>query len=920
MLKAAFRRRSGVLHAALLLNALSLLCSSQVEAKEPARVAQAKTAAKQQRSKRVVKKPKRRLIAQAEPAPAPAPAPPAPGEPAPAPAEPAPTPAEPGPAPAEAAPAEPPPTTDAVAPEAPPLGAEAAPAEPGPEEPYMDEELDVVKVTVDRREKDLQDYPGSASAFSEEDLKRVGVHNVRDMASATPYVEIGTQEGNTEIFIRGVGSDFNTELGDPAAATHIDGIYIPRPRGLGSMFFDVERVEMNRGPQGTLRGRNAIGGTLNIISKQPKLEEWGAGASFQVGNYSQRVGEAMLNIPIGERLALRVAAFSEVHAPFYENAGPVHTIEAAESADALAYRASAKWIPTDRVTVLVRHDYTQEGGTGYTGANFAPALQSGLLPEEVPNPRAVIYRGPQASQDLKHWGVSADVTVDVGPMLIGYLGGYRSLDYRQITGGNSGIAFPGNDNPEIDNWSSSYWHTASKSVVQEVRIFAPDTERFRWTVGGFFFNEDQTVFLGTTQDNSTDFAGVEFNMPDVNGRSLAGYTDATLDIVEALRATAGVRLTTESKERHGIGYIYGFSGISEPFRFGTEGFKYADRERTDYDVSDPPTIEEFRNGIDRFGARDTLDEALEQEGVNIRDNLAAQDGRYDDTFLDFRVGADGDLTKENMVYAMFSTGHKSGGFNDTVRRIEGGDIAPTYKPESLYAVEVGSKNEFLEKKLKANASVFWYEYRNQQFVSIREIIDTGRSGQVAATSVRFNAASSRILGLEADSTATLPFGFLASVAAMVLEPRFTEGEVADTRVGSVAGTQERVDLEGNFLPRAPRLTINYSIGQVIQTSIGPFDWLLAAQTKTKHYMTVFNGEGRDTEGNFAPNLSDVVPTYTRFDAGIGYTRPDGLTRIEGFVSNLTDVAYMTTILNTPGLNLRFFNPPRQFGLRLTVNL
>ncbi|MFH7617379.1 TonB-dependent receptor, partial [Pseudomonas syringae pv. tagetis] len=98
---------------------------------------------------------------------------------------------------------------------------------------------------------------------------------------------------------RGVGSSNNTEVGDPGAAPHIKGAYIARPRGLGGMFYDVERVEINKGPQGTLRGRNALAGTLNIITKRPDLEAFGGYVQAEVGNRDHRGGEFALNLPIG---------------------------------------------------------------------------------------------------------------------------------------------------------------------------------------------------------------------------------------------------------------------------------------------------------------------------------------------------------------------------------------------------------------------------------------------------------------------------------------------------------------------------------------------------------------------------------------------------------------------------------------------
>jgi hypothetical protein len=155
---------------------------------------------------------------------------------------------------------------------------------------------------------------------------------------------------------------------------------------------------------------------------------------------------------------------------------------------------------------------------------------------------------------------------------------------------------------------------------------------------------------------------------------------------------------------------------------------------------------------------------------------------------------------------------------------------------------------------------------------------------------------------------------------MLLNARFTGGTVNDSRVDWNPLNQPKVELDGNFLPRAPVVTVNYSLSQLITTGFGYFDWTLGAQTRSKHYFTHFNGEGIDTNGDVNPNLSDVQPAYTRVDAGVGYTVPDGRVRIDGFVNNLTNVAYMTTLINVPNLNLRFFNPPRQVGARLTLTL
>src|SRR5690606_37419925 len=165
--------------------------------------------------------------------------------------------------------------------------------------------------------------------------------------------------------------------------------YVARPRGVGSMFFDIERVEINRGPQKTLRDRNATADSLNIISKAPVLQEWDAEASLQLGNYSQKLTKGMVNIPLGDTVALSFAAFTENRDPFYSNANPIDTLRAPENADTLAYRISDKWQPSDNVSITIRHDYTQEMGVGVNNSNFTPAINAGILPEKMPDPRAI---------------------------------------------------------------------------------------------------------------------------------------------------------------------------------------------------------------------------------------------------------------------------------------------------------------------------------------------------------------------------------------------------------------------------------------------------------------------------------------------------------------------------------------------------
>jgi iron complex outermembrane recepter protein len=276
-----------------------------------------------------------------------------------------------------------------------------------------------------------------------------------------------------------------------------------------------------------------------------------------------------------------------------------------------------------------------------------------------------------------------------------------------------------------------------------------------------------------------------------------------------------------------------------------------------------------------------------------------------------------------MVYLMASTGRHSGGFNDNITMSNGASIAKTYRPESLYAIEIGSKNEFLDRKAQFNVSAFDYEYTDIQF---QTVIATGPTptggGTPPSSAVRDNVSKARVIGAEVGGQYQAPLGLTARVDALILDSRFLgDTKVRDGRLSyNLDPATQMVSLDGKWLPKSSRLTLNYSLSQTLKTPVGYFDWIASAQTRTKYYLTVFNGEGYDMAGNQNAGLQDSVDTYTRIDLGVGHTRPDGKLRFEGFVNNLTNIWYATSLINVPNLNLRFVNPPRQFGVRVTVYL
>jgi iron complex outermembrane receptor protein len=454
-----------------------------------------------------------------------------------------------------------------------------------------------------------------------------------------------------------------------------------------------------------------------------------------------------------------------------------------------------------------------------------------------------------------------------------------------------------------------------------------------------------------------------------------------------------VRLTHETKSRLN-GLALGLNGWPNNVRYGTEGYRPAFFDRNIYALPEGgSTVEErvnlFLDGVGSFGARDTVAQELcadppaagpgeEQtprvapdpaaggrlrctSGINP--NLASngfavgavpQNAEVSNTFIDWRGGVELDLAADNLLYATVSTAHKAAGYNDTILRPDNSVPFNTfYDPESVISFELGSKNVFFDRKLRLNGSFFFYLYQDQVFQQIVEIApntsDDPNMSNARVTSVRQNSgATSNIYGLDLDMTYALPLGLQADVHVLLMDARFKDGTIVnDGRIGyDLPDGVYLVDIGGKWLPRASALTINYALSQLIFTSAGSFNWVVDAQTRTKHFMTVFNGEGDlpppvspeptesmayqqllETGSPGAPcypncgaaRLNDVVPAYTNFNLGAGWTHPDGRLSISGYVNNAFNIAYATSIISTPNLNLRFFNPPRTAGIRVRVD-
>ncbi len=891
---------------------------------------------------------------------------------------------------------------------------------------------DEIVVTVERRAQSLQDYAGTAAVLQGEDLKLQGLQNITDLNGRVPGLQIANNQGNIEIFIRGVGSSNNTELGDPAAATHLNGIYVPRPSGFGAAFFDIERVEVNVGPQGTLRGRNATAGSVNIIPWQPGLGIFNGSLEASYGNFGEYTVEGVVNVPVGENIAVRAAGFIREHDSRLTNVTPcsaelglsISTCEAegigvAEAAQDIGLRGAVLFKPTERLKVTLTGDYISQAGSGFTGVNFANPLGNGIDPDTIENPREVFGRAFTPDENTDHWGIKGQIDYDGDGWNIEYIGSYRDLvyDYEFVT--PAGPNFDGAlellqpFGPTFDNFSRVRFITDSESIVQELRIYSDDDTQLQWTAGAFYFKEQQRTFLGTTGDRNPFFTGVEFNQ-DTDTDSFSFYADATYSLTDKLRLTGGIRYTNDDKERFGVNARYQFITGGAAFApigigHGTEGFEFAAFDRTIFnpdvdgsgDLSDAEVLDFFFDGVNQFGARDGLDDIFSSRQITPGDappegravcanfatsgpcpidgvapffdeppiqpasidglisfavlggnSIALQNGSLDNDFVDWRARVEYDITENNLVYALVSTGNKSGGFNDNVPGTEGlgiaspvasapaafdtDTLAPTFGPETLTLFELGTKNEFDlgEVGVTLNASAFYYDYDDLQLTTLTSvaqildftgievaddvIADGGLGGQIVA--FNFNASDAEIYGAQFEGGLQLPGDLNLNATLLWLpEARVVNSiEIQDSRFQADVDPANAINrsIEGNRLIRTPEVQINGSISKAITTDYGQFDGIVSFGYRSSQRQTIFNGIDFNNPDNPEARLDDLVDGYITIDAGVGFTYgSEDKYRIEGYVSNLTNAQESQAIIITQFDNTRFFNTPRLYGVR-----
>ncbi len=377
-----------------------------------------------------------------------------------------------------------------------------------------------------------------AVSVSGNDLEQSGVYNGQGLANLVPGLNYSTLG---QVFIRGIGSTATSEKADSAVSINVNNIYIPRPRSIAdTLFFDVDHIDVLKGPQGTQFGRNASGGVINVVDKAPQFSNSAQG-SIDLGTYNSVIVQSVGNAQVTDTLAVRAAVQTQYRNGYETSANALPIAE--NSANSKAGRLSILYDLSDSFSVLLRGDVRQDHGLAGTEGLGSTIRVLGVFTQ----PRVIAQFVPNNDSHIA--GGSAEMNWQIGPGTVTSVTGYRSVDTYNVENMPVGIfTLPFS----IGTTMQDLFNEKDTTLQQDLR-YAGTWARLKYLFGAGYFREDQSLdnYIGAS---SGDF--IRYLYPTVQARSYAAFTDQTYALTDQWRVSAGMRFTHDDKSRHGTQQLW----------------------------------------------------------------------------------------------------------------------------------------------------------------------------------------------------------------------------------------------------------------------------------------------------------------------------------------------------------------------------
>jgi iron complex outermembrane receptor protein len=632
-----------------------------------------------------------------------------------------------------------------------------------------EEELggDIV-VTAQKRAENLQDVPISISAFNSEAIESANILSVTDLSKVAVNFQTARSSSvaATRINIRGIGAAGNTTI-EPSVAVFVDGVYVPRAGAVIGNMLDIDGVEVLRGPQGTLFGRNASVGALSLRSALPEFDLSGM-VGAEIGNGDRYKIKGHINLPLSDNVALRVAGMGQWFGGYWKNRLDGRQLG---GSDDIAFRASLR-AELGNLDWVIRGDYSRSKGDGFANFDFdassvSPAQLEALrvrLGGVLPDTNLKDNKANQfvtADLDDRNWGVSSDASLEIGGgTTLRLINSYREWDNEQLDGDVAFTPVP------ILSRQSAF---LSQSHNHELQLISPEREWLGGAldfVGGlYFFQEDfrideavnlnsqfcnTLVAAGASRDACNSYLattggiGATKQVVKQSLTSLAAYGQATVHVSDTLSATVGLRYTDDSK-----------SGLFDQRIFTP----FAATLRAP-EILDLPDVDESR--------------------LTYRFNLSYKP------------------SSDFMAFATYSTGYKSGGYNSgggtpSLSTFDGnGNLISTrriFGRETVDNYEIGARTSWLDDQLLANITFYRMDiggFQDRSFDGIGFLVR--------------NAGNLRQQGFEFDTAIRPSANFTFRAALAYLDSEFTDFPAASNLPG-IGGTRDLKGFPANYSPK-----------------------------------------------------------------------------------------------------------------------
>jgi len=718
-----------------------------------------------------------------------------------------------------------------------------------------------IVVTAQRRAERLQDVPIAVTAITADALANANVRSLQDLSASIPgFVATSSAGyGGAPLSIRGVGgaNGGGNFFADEPVATYIDGIYVGRLSVSTSDVVDLDTIQVLRGPQGTLYGRNSTAGAVLISTARP-TEEFASRAEATMNSLGNWRVEGAVSGPVaGDKVLARVTAAYNKRDGYGEN---VVTGRQVGSGRDITVRGSVRVRPTDDLTIdLIGEHFDQRS---------QPALIRIAQSTGGTADSPFVLR-PDLAQVMKDNLYAFDertfnrIKTDSAILLMEYEGDAITLNsatgYRRFA--VDGQADADNTAPADQTGGPLRAFNAARlrndQFTQELRIASPAGGRFSWTLGGFYIHEKNNVDPFRIYNASAYFGLGTSAMFRAHQKldSYAAFGDASFEIIDGLTLRGGARYSYEKKSFDVTQQVTTIQGGLSPAvgRVVPAGFV----------IAAPPTFRS-KASFDNFSVRAVVDYKV------IRDVL---------------------------LYVSYSQGFKSGGFNAF-------GLSPAFEPETIDAYEVGIKTELFDRVLRFNLDGFTYGYDNLQ---VRVPVPTG------GVNIQ-NAASAKVKGIELEAALVPARGLRFGLTGAYLDAKFSDGTLTQVplaarfRLGATVPL-ETVSIDGNRLSRAPEWQVAATADY--ETQLGS-DLKLALGANWRYQSNSFFLETNQNTAAFRSGGWDEL------GGRITLAAADDRWSVTVFGDNILNNRHFTQVTALNAFPFGTLNDPRRFGVRTAV--